>query len=124
MNWEPAIILQAKEKSIEKFPGYICDNVGMYKTENSWFMVHISSGHVIFKFFNDQTRAFYLAEKLMKDTDWTFDGVDGWRNRDPELLNKLQTFYSRHFLDIDTQIQQERNPEMAKEVLERLNHLR
>jgi hypothetical protein len=124
MNWEPAIILQAKEKSIEKFPGYICDNVGMYKTENSWFMVHISSGHAIFKFFNDQTRAFYLAEKLMKDTDWTFDGVDGWRNRDPELLNKLQTFYSLHFLDIDTQIQQERNPEMAKEVLERLNHLR
>lgn len=36
-----------------------------------------------------ETEAFRIADQIVGLTDWTFDGLDGWKNTDPDLMQKL-----------------------------------
>ncbi len=63
-----------------------------------WVVSHLNSGHLVRGLECAPTQAFDLASELAKMSDWTFDGLDGWKNLDPELPKKMAAWHARHRL--------------------------
>jgi hypothetical protein len=65
----------------------------------SWAVTHLNTGHMVRGFYDVPIAdVFAAATDLAMITDWTFDGLQGWRNTDPEVPDKLQAWHKRHQL--------------------------
>lgn len=72
---------------------------GSRKLYQTWSAAHLNTGHAV-RMFRDVPFATMLAAAtdLAEMADWTFDGLEGWRNVDPELPGKMQEWHARHAL--------------------------
>lgn len=79
--------------------GFVYQGVGLSlasDTESLWVLTHLQSGHAICFAVATIGIALEAAAEVAEATDWSFDGVAGWRNRDPDLPKKMQALFERH----------------------------
>ncbi len=61
-----------------------------------WYVIHLGTGHGIARIQASEERTKFISATLAEigDWDWT-DPVNGWRNRDPEIWQKLSFLLSK-----------------------------
>lgn len=73
---------------------------GTRRVYETWVITHLNTGHAVRSMWDcPAPRAFMLATDLAEIADWTFDGLDGWRNACPEMPDLLQEWHRRHNLE-------------------------
>lgn len=113
--WQPASYLIATPAGPQEAEGFTYRGIGLHlvwsmkgrrprkdgtrKTHERWSVTHVNTGHLI-RVFVDLPRDQMLraATALAELTEWDFDGLDGWKNRDPDLPDKLQAWHAEHQL--------------------------
>lgn len=64
-----------------------------------WALTHLATGHRVCRIDAHEDEALKIATLIAECGDWTFEGLDGWKNSDPELKEKaaamMQTFPGR-----------------------------
>lgn len=114
--WQPGSYeVAAPLGQIETVNGFTCRGLGLHraslararyvrkdgtrKTYETWVVTHLNTGHAVRGFVDTPAaHAFVLASDLADLADWTFDGLQGWQNTDPELPDKLAAWHARHSL--------------------------
>ena len=98
MTWEPADLLIAYPDGPVKRPGYEHGGLGMWlelraspkgKRRDKWSLTHLGTGLRVCHIHGRVADAFPIASRIAAAFDWTFDGIGGWKNRDPEFPDKL-----------------------------------
>jgi len=62
----------------------------------AWSLDHLGTGHRIFVIKAHETEAFTIAGAVAEMTDWDFNGLYGWKNRDPDLMDRVYAFIDSH----------------------------
>lgn len=71
--------------------------LGFYRNfMDEWWIVHLNSGHGIINMTGESLQVLPVASEIAEAADWTFEGLDGWRNRNPDLPAKLNEIARRH----------------------------
>lgn len=105
MTWQPADVLRAMSYGVVTSPGYTCRGLGLVMISRAspkgrrppcWIVIHLGSGHSVAEISGTIATAFPIASELAECGDWDFEGLDGWRNHDPDLPQKLVDFCARH----------------------------
>lgn len=70
--------------------GWVCGGIGIYREYPGCYSVtHIWTGFKITEIIANQKRALQLFSEIAALTDWEFLGLEGWKNRDPDLRDKV-----------------------------------
>lgn len=93
-HWTPSTFaIVGPGGAIEEKTGYVTSGLGMWRAMIErhvfWSLVHLGSGHRVILITAPEPEAFTIADRFVALSDWDFDGLDGWRNRDPLLGDKL-----------------------------------
>lgn len=104
LPWKAGTFDIATSAGIITQSGYILKDLGLHlesiippsskgrrKGRKSWALTHLNSGHRVCSLIGDVKDVFPLASEIAELTDWSFTGLDGWKNIAPELKDK---FYS------------------------------
>ena len=104
--WKPETFpIALGPHSIDHRAGYTYRGLGIHMSMKAspkgrrpprWKVTHLGSGHAVAVIDGDVAGAFPIATEIAECSDWDFDGLDGWRNRDPELPSKVQEIIARH----------------------------
>lgn len=104
--WEPATFLVAwGPEDTCPVAGYVYRGLGLYRAiapspkgrrPATWCLVHLNSGHAACWLRGDVATVFPIAAEIAEASDWDFDGLRGWLNRDPELREKVSEIAKRH----------------------------
>lgn len=99
MSWEPARYQVAGPNGQPyQVAGYTYRGLGLHlviepspkgRRPGLWTLTHLNSGHRVALAQGNVPTAFAAAAAVAELGDWDFDGVAGWRNRDPELPARL-----------------------------------
>lgn len=106
MTWSPASYLVARP-GCEPLPvaGYTYRGLGVHmvipaspkgRRPPLWAITHLNTGHRVLQLTGRVRDAFPVAAAVAELTDWDFDGLAGWRNRDPELPGRLVELARAH----------------------------
>ena len=72
---------------------------GTRKLYQTWSATHLNTGHAVCTFRDLPFQTMLAAATdLAEMADWSFDGLEGWRNVEPEMGDKLAAWHSRHAL--------------------------
>lgn len=105
MTWKPENFLIAQAYGPETVVGYTYRGVGLHvvikaspkgRRPPTWSVTHLGSGLRVALVRGTVAAAFPAATDIAECGDWDFDGIDGWRNRDPELPKKLVEACAKH----------------------------
>lgn len=105
MSWEPADFNVARLLGPQKVRGYAFNGLGLHmelrgspkgRRAPTWGLYHLNTGHRIILIIGVVAVAFPIATEIAECSDWTFDGLRGWKNRDPDLYEKLCAITERH----------------------------
>lgn len=97
--------LYGDEDVVEMCAGYVYRGLGLFIEKfgspkghrpPQWSVTHLGTGHKVCSIMGTVANAFPLATELAELSDWDFDGLNGWVNRDPELKNKVKEFAERN----------------------------
>jgi hypothetical protein len=72
----------------EEVAGYTYRGLGLHWAMD-WAITHLNTGHVLCYCRGGIKRSFAAATELAERFDWSFDGLQGWRNLDPEMSGKV-----------------------------------
>jgi hypothetical protein len=61
-----------------------------------WTVYHLGTGHVVCNFNLHEGPALVLATEIAECGNWDFDGLQGWRNVDPDLPDKFRAIRAAH----------------------------
>jgi hypothetical protein len=98
MTWKPENFLKAYFSGPEPVAGYTYRGLGLHITIRespkgrrppTWSLTHLGTGLRIATIKGRVADAFPPAAAIAECGDWEFDGIDGWKNRDPDLPQKL-----------------------------------
>lgn len=70
--------------------------LGLSGGVNWWTVTHLGSGHIVTMLNCDKRTAFQLATELAERFDWSFGGLQGWKNLDPDLDKKVALWFAAH----------------------------
>lgn len=78
--------------------GYTYRGLGLHKVSDKpeWNLTHLGSGHAVAVIKGTVAEAFPIATEIAESADWDFDGLNGWRNRDPELPAKVMAIMAKY----------------------------
>jgi len=85
--------------------GFVYRGLGVHQTypgskngrrKPRWIVPHLGSGHRLCSLIGDAERLTPIVTDLAEAGDWSFEGLDGWRNMFPEARECLLEFASRH----------------------------
>lgn len=113
MSWQPADVVIAQAMAPDQtraVPGYVYRGLGLHlaisssrrrrKTQSekpqTWALTHLGSGHRVAFIRGRVAVAFPIAAEIAECGDWSFDGLEGWRNVDPELPKRVFAIIERH----------------------------
>lgn len=103
MTWTPSEFLVGFPGGPQVRHGYVYQGLGMYicstasrKIPPEWALTHLNSGHLIVLIKGFVMTAFPVATQIADCADWSFSGVDGWRNQDPEFPQKIIAIVRRN----------------------------
>lgn len=61
-----------------------------------WALTHLGSGHQLCRIKGTVATVFPIASEIAESGDWSFDGLDGWRNQFPDAKEKLEAVAAKH----------------------------
>lgn len=109
MTWEPGDITLSNGglafASLYTRAGYVFRGLGIYQMRRAspkgrrpptYALIHLNTGHRICNITAPMRDAFEMAHDIAQLGDWTFDGLDGWKNMDPELPDKVHAYMAQH----------------------------
>ena len=106
MTWKPATFMRALfVYGPIKCVGYTYRGLGLWlampaspkgRRPPTWFLIHLNSGHRVARIDGFVSDAFPIASEIAECADWDFNGLDGWRNQDPELPKKMSQIINRN----------------------------
>lgn len=108
MAWEPADFLIADRWSPEgchKVAGHTHCGLGIYicikgspkgRRGPTWSLRHLGSGHTVCLIEGKVAVAFLIASEIAECGDWSFDGLKGYVNVDPEIPEKCRTIFAKY----------------------------
>lgn len=68
----------------------------------AWRITHLNSGHVVRLVPDlDAVQVFLIATDLAEAADWTFSGLDGWQNVQPDLPDIMAAWHKRFCLGVE-----------------------
>lgn len=80
--------------------GWTKQGVGLYRNAlGFWWLIHLNTGHGIVRLgvedldglaHEPRMDVMVWADAIVDAADWTFSDVGGWKNRTPDLPQKLQ----------------------------------
>lgn len=123
-NWKPGPYLIARPEGIIKVWGYTYRGLGLHMKypeglfKTLWCLTHLNSGHRINYIRGTMPEAMAIATETAHVTEWDFDGLDGWKNREPDLKAKMKALDLKH-LDHIVHIDGAHpvSPDKAREIL-------
>jgi hypothetical protein len=62
----------------------------------AWNVTHVGTGLRLCIIEAHEAAAYALAGTIAAMADWGFDGPEGWRNRDPDLMEKMKALILLH----------------------------
>lgn len=102
-GWRAASFLIAFQDGPERRAGYAQNGLGLWVqrqgTRHSkpiWCLSHIGTGHLVARFSGYADYVFPIASDISALGDWTFLGLDGYKNRMPDLKERLQEVLLKH----------------------------
>lgn len=106
MSWEPADFLVADSWSnigYHKVAGYSYRGLGIHMIRSpkgrrppTWSLCHLGSGHTVCLIDGRVAVAFAIASEIAECGDWSFDGLKGWINVDPEIPEKCKVIMAKY----------------------------
>lgn len=105
MSWKPASFKIAVPPEPRIVAGYEYRGLGLHMSMRpspkgqrppTWDLSHLNSGHRVLSIKGNVADAFPIATEIAECGDWTFDGLDGWRNVEPELPEKVVAIAARY----------------------------
>lgn len=85
------------------------------KRKPKWSLTHLGSGHAIAFIDGDVREAFPVASEIALAGDWTFDGLEGWRNQFPDAPQRVAEIVARH-RNVTKSGSGHRNEDVARQV--------
>jgi hypothetical protein len=106
MTWTPGKFLRATffEGTIET-SGYLYRGLRLFMVHRgspkgrrppTWSLIHLNSGHEVARIKGSVAEVFQIASEIAECVDWNFNGVDGWRNEQPDLPKLLRAVAARN----------------------------
>lgn len=104
MTWMPADFLVACGREPTLRAGYVYRGLGLVlsvrgspkgRRKPIWALTHLGSGHALCLIEGDVKTAFPIASEIAELGDWDWDGFEGYKNRDPELLTRASDVIER-----------------------------
>lgn len=108
MAWEPAEFLIAdlwSNPGFHKVAGYTYRGLGIHLTIKgspkgrrppTWSLSHLGSGHKVCLIDGKVATAFEIASEIADCGDWSFDGLKGYINIDPDIKEKFRALCEKH----------------------------
>lgn len=103
--WKPGKFLTAQFYGVEEASGYLYKGLGMRKAISAspkgrrpplWSLTHCGSGHRVMFIKAHDAEAFVIATEVADLGDWTFDGLEGWRNQFPDVQERIHQMRSKY----------------------------
>lgn len=90
MTWISNSFMIAGPEGISEVDGFTYSGLGLHKIGRyRWSVTHLESGHRVVEVLGSEKDAKKAAVTVADLTDWTFRSLDGWRNTDPDLPEKI-----------------------------------
>lgn len=103
MCWKPGVVLRAFPDGPFADNGYVYRGLGLVtaqttvkKGKPTWWLIHLGSGHALCRIVGKVAEAFPIATEIAECGEWDWDGLDGWKNRDPEIKDKAVAIMRNH----------------------------
>lgn len=92
--------------------------IGAFKSTPVWGLYHLNTGHLIVSIRGEEQTAKNIGAEIAGLGDWTFDGLEGWRNVFPEVKERLTELIARFPGIIERKKDASSNEQLAQEVLD------
>lgn len=105
MSWQPGDFDIAMYDMTSTRTGYVYRGLGLHQVSKAspkgrrppqWKLTHLGSGHCVCIIGGLVADAFPIATEIAECADWSFDGLNGWRNMDPDLPQKLSNLLAKY----------------------------
>jgi hypothetical protein len=105
MTWKPANFLVARAYGPQEVPGYAYRGLGLHlsrraspkgRNPTEWTLIHLGSGHRICYIRGGVATSFPVATEIAECGDWTFSGLTGYLNVDPEIKTRVVPILMKH----------------------------
>jgi hypothetical protein len=84
-------LIAGRPGGVMKMDGFTYAGLGIDKRSSGhWVVTHLNTGHKLCTLHGTWFLVSMLATELAECADWTFDGLLGWANRDPDLARKAR----------------------------------
>ena len=105
MRWVFGKFLNATVYSVEQSDGYLYKGLALRlfsggspkgRRPPTWKLIHIGSGHGIAVIKATHSEAQVIACQLADNADWTFSGLRGYKNTEPDLPEIVTAWKTKH----------------------------
>lgn len=100
MSWEPRDFLIATAAGPYEVYGYTYRGIGLHIAKRglvaTWSITHLGSGHCIGHVTGKVAKVFPIATEIAEVGDWDFDGLEGYRNSDPQIKERAAAIIAKH----------------------------
>jgi len=98
--WQPDTFLIATVGGVAPQIGWTCRGLGLAqllrRSPPVWIVTHLGTGHTVCQITAHEATAFAIADQIAGLGNWGFDGLTGWRNRDPDMMQRLHAVLKLH----------------------------
>jgi hypothetical protein len=103
--WQPATVLTAHIPEPVPQAGYVYRSLGIWRSMRpspkgrrppTWCLTHLGSGHAVCNIKGKVAVAFAIAAEIADLGDWSFDGIDGWKNQFPDARTKMDEIVTKY----------------------------
>jgi hypothetical protein len=81
-----------------------------------WRLTHLGSGHGVSTLRGELVDVLPVATEIAEAGDWTFDGLDGWKNQFPDARERMAEITGRHGKLIRATTGMGHCPEVAQQI--------
>lgn len=101
-SWQPEPFLALTAGKPETVVGWTHGGLGLLECgpdipmPSMWALYHLGSGHLVTFLMARDEEALRLSSEVAALCDWSFDGLNGWKNFAPHILDDLEELRARN----------------------------
>ena len=104
-RWQPATFHVALPEGARKRAGFTYRGLGLHiaktaspkgRRPTKWTVTHLGSGHAVVAINAPFERACAIAAEIAEAGDWSFDGLQGWKNQFPDAKERTREIVAAH----------------------------
>jgi hypothetical protein len=107
--WKSAPFFIATKEGVVSREGKIYNGLGYdlrqpvgtsLAVDSIWAVTHLGTGHAICHIEGTEPEIAVIATEFAQAGNWNFASLDGWKNVDPDLLEKIKTILKKHHVSV------------------------